>query len=103
MLDLHTSPFTPLNDLRGQLVYCESGGSVRLTMVDGVVVFRNGAMTNVDETGLLDEARDLFARKRPLIEAAARTAAGSPHAFVKKIVATARHTDVGMNRWIGTI
>lgn len=101
LLDLHTLPFTPLNDLRGQLVYCESGGSVRLTMVDGVVVFQNGQITTVDEDDLLDEARDLFARKRPLIEEA-RTAAHSAHAFVKEIVETARQTDLGMNRWIGT-
>jgi len=94
-------PFTPLNDLRRQLVYCESGGSVRVTMVDGVVVFQDGRITTVDENGLLDEARDLFASKRPLIEEA-RTAAHGAHAFMKEIVAMARHTDLGMNRWIGT-
>ncbi len=38
LVDLDTLPFTPLNDLRRQLVYCESGGSVRLTMVAGRVV-----------------------------------------------------------------
>ncbi|HET6197812.1 MAG TPA: amidohydrolase family protein, partial [Acetobacteraceae bacterium] len=33
LLDLDTLAFTPLNDLRRQLVYCENGSSVLLTMV----------------------------------------------------------------------
>jgi 5-methylthioadenosine/S-adenosylhomocysteine deaminase len=31
LLDLDTLAFTPLNDLRRQLVYCENGSSVRMT------------------------------------------------------------------------
>jgi len=41
MLDLSSGTFTPLNDVRGQLVYCESGTSVVLTMVDGKIVYEN--------------------------------------------------------------
>ena len=35
LVDLDTLAFTPLNDLHRQLVYCETGSSVRLTMVGG--------------------------------------------------------------------
>jgi 5-methylthioadenosine/S-adenosylhomocysteine deaminase len=100
MLDLHSSAFTPLNDLRGQLVYCESGASVRLTMVDGRVVFDDGRITTVDERALLDEARDLFAQKLPVIERARRQA-DAVHPHYQAMVRQAAAADLGMNRWVG--
>ncbi|MEA9983957.1 amidohydrolase family protein [Subtercola sp. RTI3] len=100
MLDLHSSAFTPFNDLRGQLVYCEAGGSVRLTVVNGAVVFENGAVTTVDETALLDEARELFAEKLPVIERARRNEDAN-FGHYQAMVRRAAATDVGMTRWIG--
>ncbi|GAB3083425.1 amidohydrolase family protein [Pedococcus soli] len=101
VLDLHSRAFTPFNDLRGQLVYCESGNSVELTMVDGRIVFEDGAISTVDESALLDEARDLFARKRPAVERARHDAeAFLPH--YKGLVHDAALADVGMNRWVGS-
>jgi 5-methylthioadenosine/S-adenosylhomocysteine deaminase len=100
LLDLQTLSFTPLNDLRTHLVYCESGASVRLTMVDGNVVFDNGRITTVDESALLDEARELFAAKRPMIEHARRSSdllVSSYRAMVRRAAAA----DFGMSRWIG--
>ncbi|MFO1351677.1 MAG: hypothetical protein U1F68_13800 [Gammaproteobacteria bacterium] len=35
LLDLDTLASTPLNDLRRQLVFCENGASVVMTMVAG--------------------------------------------------------------------
>ncbi len=61
LLDLHHPAFTPLNDLPGQLVYCDPATSVMLVMVDGTVVKEDGQITTVDEPALLDEARELFA------------------------------------------
>lgn len=100
MIDLHSIAFTPLNDVRGQLVYCESGSSVTLTMVDGRVVFENGRVTTVDEAALLAEARELFARKLPVIERAHRCA-DAIHPHYQAMVRRAAAADVGMNRWIG--
>ncbi len=101
VLDLHSRAFTPFNDLRGQLVYCESGNSVQLTMVDGHIVFEDGVVSTVDEPALLDEARELFARKRPAVERARDDAATLlPH--YKELVHQAAITDVGMNRWVGS-
>ena len=62
MLDLDTLAFTPLNDLRRQLVYCENGSSVKLTMVAGRIVFENGRVTGIDEAAVRAEARDIAAR-----------------------------------------
>jgi 5-methylthioadenosine/S-adenosylhomocysteine deaminase len=99
MLDLHTPAFTPFNDLRRQLVYCEQGASVRLTMVDGRIVYRDGRICCVDEQALLAEARELFAAKLPLIERARKEATplhGSYQAMQRK----AAMAKVGMNRWV---
>ncbi|WP_204249992.1 amidohydrolase family protein [Rhodoferax koreense] len=61
LLDLDTHAFTPLNDLRRQLVFCEDGSSVRYTIVDGRVVFEDGRIAGIDEKALRAEARALHA------------------------------------------
>jgi 5-methylthioadenosine/S-adenosylhomocysteine deaminase len=58
LLDLDTLTFTPLNDLRRQLVFCESGSSVRLVMVTGKIVVENGNLLTVDEPALRAEIRE---------------------------------------------
>ena len=64
LIDLDTLAFTPLNDLKRQLVYCENGSSVALTMVAGRIVFEDGRVTTIDEQALRAEARELFERRR---------------------------------------
>jgi 5-methylthioadenosine/S-adenosylhomocysteine deaminase len=100
LVDLDTLPFTPLNDLRRQLVYCESGSSVRLTMVAGRVVVENGRMTTVDEAAIRAEAREnseRFARNQGVVDQAA--AELQPYYRAMYLKAAAR--PVGMNRWVG--
>ena len=58
LLDLDTIAFTPLNDLKRQLVFCESGSSVVMTMVAGRIVMRNGKLLTVDEEALKAEVRE---------------------------------------------
>ena len=100
LLDLDTLAFTPLNDLHRQLVYCENGGSVVLTMVAGQIVFEAGQVTTIDEVTLRAEARDIFDRRRPALEAARRAADRWLPAY-RTMVATAASRDVGMQRWVG--
>jgi cytosine/adenosine deaminase-related metal-dependent hydrolase len=100
LLDLESLAFTPLNDVPGQLVYCENGTSVRLTMVAGRVVVEQGTVTTVDEAALLAEARELFAERMPALKAAAERAdALDPH--YRDMVRTAAGRDVGFTRWVG--
>ncbi|MFI7587341.1 amidohydrolase family protein [Spongisporangium articulatum] len=99
LLDLHTIAFTPLNDLREQLVHCQDGRDVVLTMVAGRVVAEKGHVTTVDETALLAEARELFAAKLPRIAAARRTARVLVPAY-QGMVRRAAATDVGLTRWV---
>lgn len=101
VLNLRSRAFTPFNDLRGQLVYCESGNSVEITMVNGRILFEDGAVQTVDESALLDEAREVFARKRPAVDAA-RAQAAPLIPYYKGLVQQAAVTDVGMNRWVGS-
>ena len=100
LLDLHTLPFTPFNDLAGQLVYCQDGGSVRLTMVGGRVAFEDGRVTGVDEDALLAEARELFAGRRAARDRARRGAEAVLPAY-RDMVRRSAAVDVGMNRWVG--
>ncbi|MDB5848393.1 MAG: hypothetical protein JWP29_2145 [Rhodoferax sp.] len=72
LIDLDTHAFTPLNDLQRQLVYCESGSSVRMTMVAGRIVCENGQVNTIDERALRAEARALNAS----LQAAAASQSG---------------------------
>jgi 5-methylthioadenosine/S-adenosylhomocysteine deaminase len=100
LLDLHSVVFTPLNDLRRQLVFCEAGSSVRLTMVGGRIVYDHGVLTTIDERALLAETRELFARKQPIIDASRRAA----DSFVPGYAAMIRRAaaaDIESGRWPG--
>jgi cytosine/adenosine deaminase-related metal-dependent hydrolase len=70
-LDLCTSAFVPLNDVRNHLVYAENGSSVRMVLVDGEIVVEDGTLTRVDERAVLAEARErlgAFLRQHRLVE-----------------------------------
>ncbi|MGI8439217.1 MAG: amidohydrolase family protein [Thermoleophilaceae bacterium] len=57
ILDLRSLNFTPLNDIRNHLVYCEDGSSIEKVMVGGEVVVEKGALTRLDEEAVLEELR----------------------------------------------
>ena len=100
LLDLDTLPFTPLNDLPRQLVYCDPASAIRLTMVAGEVVVRDGKVLTVDEVAIRAEARALAAeeapRRRQINDIASQWL---PH-YRAMYRAMLQH-DVGMNRWVG--
>ena len=98
LVDLDTLAFTPLNDLRRQLVFCENGGSVALTMVAGQVICENGRMLTVDERALRAEVRALAAEsasERARVDSAAREL----EPYYRAMLERANAVDVGMNRW----
>lgn len=99
LLDLDTIAFTPLNDLKRQLVFCANGSSVVMTMVAGRIVVRDGKLLTVDEAALKAEIREAmrdyqtsFAR----IEAHARTLLPYYREMYERAVAQ----NVGMTRWL---
>ena len=60
ILDLSTVAFTPLNDIRNHLVYCENGNSIESVYVNGEKVVEKGRLTKVNEAELLAELRALM-------------------------------------------
>ena len=60
ILNMTTAAFTPLNDIRNHLVYCENGSSIEKVIVEGAVVVDHGRLTKVDEIALLAELRALM-------------------------------------------
>lgn len=99
MVDLDTLAFTPLNDIQRQLVYCENGSSVRLTVVAGRVVYANGHVATVDERALRQEARALFQSKVPALKAAEAEAAEWVPSY-REMVRRAAAVDVGLARTV---
>jgi 5-methylthioadenosine/S-adenosylhomocysteine deaminase len=54
--------FTPLNDVVGQIVFCENGSDVDTVLVNGEIVVERGRCTKVDEAEIL--ARAIKSRDR---------------------------------------
>ena len=100
LVDLNTIAFTPLNDLRRQLVFCENGSSVVATMVAGRVVARNGQVLTVDEEALKQEVRALVPEHRRELAGTA-AAAARLHPYYREMYLRAAARDVGMHRWAG--
>jgi 5-methylthioadenosine/S-adenosylhomocysteine deaminase len=99
LLDLDTLAFTPLNDLRRQLVYCENGSSVLATMVAGRIVYQQGRITTVDERAIRAEARALFSDRQGALTAA-RGEAAVLLPYYQAMYQKAALQDVSMNRWV---
>jgi 5-methylthioadenosine/S-adenosylhomocysteine deaminase len=98
LIDLDSLTFTPLNNLERQLVYCETGSSVRLTMVAGRVVVEDGRLLTVDEDALKREARELAA-EMATESSEARAAAEELLPYYREMYRRAAARDVGFNRW----
>ncbi|MDP2602722.1 MAG: amidohydrolase [Deltaproteobacteria bacterium] len=68
LLRRDTPAFTPLNDVMGQLVFCENGSSVDTVIVNGEVVVESGRLTKVDEPEVLRLAEQARTRLDPSIQ-----------------------------------
>jgi 5-methylthioadenosine/S-adenosylhomocysteine deaminase len=99
LVDLNTLNFTPLNDIYRQLVYCETGSSVILTMVAGKIVMENGKLLTVDEEAIKAEARELMVEYRREMEKTWE-AARKLEPYYREVYRRCAAWDVGMNRWI---
>ena len=59
MFDLGSYAFTPLNDIKNHIVYCENGSHIRNVMIGGDMVLKNGEFTTIDERAVLAELREM--------------------------------------------
>jgi 5-methylthioadenosine/S-adenosylhomocysteine deaminase len=97
LLDLDTFSFTPLNDLRRQLVFCENGSGVRVVMVAGTVVMEDGRLLLLDERALRAEIREHwteYQRQFQAVDHWARTL----EPIYRKMYALTLKADVSMSR-----
>lgn len=58
LIDLNTPHMIPATDLEANLIYATQGSDVRLTMVNGKVLYRDGAFATLDREGILRSARE---------------------------------------------
>lgn len=100
ILDAGSPSFQPLHDIRRALVLCETGRSVRHTIVDGRIVVRDGRLTTINEAKLLESVRRLEPQLR-CDAAALRESAQSLEPYYREMVARAHRRDVGFTRWLG--
>ncbi len=68
LLRRDTPAFTPLNDVVGQLVFCENGSSVDTVIVNGEMLVEKGRLTNIEESEILRLANKSRERLEPSIQ-----------------------------------
>lgn len=98
LVDLDTLAFTPLNDLRRQLVFAENGSSVALTMVAGKVVAEGGRVLTVDEDAIKAELRALMPAYHKAFGEICDDAARREPPY-REVYLDAAARDVGFSRW----
>jgi 5-methylthioadenosine/S-adenosylhomocysteine deaminase len=99
LVDLNTLNFTPLNDLYRQLVYCETGSSVVMTMVAGKIVYQDGKLLSVDEEAIKMEAREIMKSYKKEMEKTWE-AARRLEPYYREMYLRASRQDIGMSRWV---
>lgn len=100
LIDLNELPFVPLNDLRRQLVYCEPGRAVRMTIVAGEVVAEEGRVLKFDAAAIKAESRELAAEFAAYMNSA-RAGVEELEPFYAEMYRRANAQAVPMNRWAG--
>ena len=100
LLDLSTSTYVPNRDVVQHLVHGEEGRSIRVVMVNGEVVVRDGVVLTIDEHEVLAEARRLSAQHA---DASRSVDAWAEHLrpTFDEVYRRAAATDVGFTRWLG--
>ena len=99
LLDLYSLAFTPLNDIYRNLIYCENGSSVVMTIVAGQVVMENGKVLTVDEEAIKAEVRELMESYRKEIQRTTDSAR-LLEPYYREMYLRCADMDVGMNRWV---
>lgn len=61
-------PFVPLNNPLRQLTYAETGTSVDLIIIDGNTVMKNGVLTTIDESQIIEKICELHQKMLPSLE-----------------------------------
>jgi cytosine/adenosine deaminase-related metal-dependent hydrolase len=60
VLDLKSTAFTPINDIKNHLVYCENGSSVEKVFVNGKLVVDDKKLLFINEQDILNEIESIM-------------------------------------------
>jgi len=96
LLDLDTLGFVPLNDPVRQIVYCETGSSVRTVIVNGRVVVDEGKLTTIELRSLCEEGIEL-GRKAVADNLGARNQADRLRPYFEEMHRRSVAVDLGFN------
>lgn len=99
LLDLNSASFTPRNDLSRHLVYAETGSSVRLTMVAGDVVYKDGDLLLINEDDIKAEINDFWPDYRHSCDRANEKYKDLVSTY-KAVCKRSAEVDVGFSRWL---
>ena len=58
LLTLHAPNMVPIHDLENNLIYAAQGSDVKLTMVDGKVMYQDGRYTTMNKDAILAKAQN---------------------------------------------
>ncbi len=98
LYDLKAIPFTPLNNVKNQLVFCERGESVDTVIIDGKVVVEGGRVLTINEEDVLQQVRKFHG---PFMEHWAEAVRFSDQLepYLSHVYRRCVETPVGINRW----
>jgi 5-methylthioadenosine/S-adenosylhomocysteine deaminase len=101
LVDLDTIYFTPLNNIKNQLVYCEPGDSVVTSIINGEIVMLDKKILTINVDELMEEARLMMPEYWKVHED--RHTLEFPRKvrpYVEQIYQRISQTPTGLNRWI---
>jgi 5-methylthioadenosine/S-adenosylhomocysteine deaminase len=101
LLDLEDPAWRPYNSAVRQLVYSESGRSVRTVIVEGRIVVENGRMVTVDERALGEEIEQLMPRVRTDADRL-RAGFAEVRGYIDAAQRRARAVPLSMDRYVGS-
>jgi 5-methylthioadenosine/S-adenosylhomocysteine deaminase len=99
LLDLSAGTYAPMVCLPRHLVYGEDGRSIRMVMVNGEIVVRDGRILTVDEAGIRAEAQGLMSRWLASLSPAERWA-DRLRPYIEDMYRRCARFDVGFTRWL---
>lgn len=100
ILDTLNPNFIPMNSAVRQLVFTESGQSVKTVIIDGSIVMRDRRLVSIDETALRDAVEVVMpGLRKDLAAVSARVAELSP--YLREAWKRVIESDVGINRYVG--
>ncbi len=100
LIDMDSLSYAPLHDLKRALVFCETGASVRMTIVNGRIIVEDGKLLTIDEAALRQEVQGYGAEIRQQLDEM-RVDANRLAPYYRQMYNMANQQPVELHRWAG--